>query len=304
MELRHLRYFVAVAEEENVTRAAARLHVSQPPLTRQIHDLEHELGFDLFTRAGKSLRLTDAGRAFLEEARAVLARLETGIAVAREVAGGRRGELHVGYAPSPTIAVLPRALQRFQDSHPGVRVTLHDESTPQMLSGVRERRLHLALLMEPPKPALTGIAFEPLRDFPIMIATSPGHRLARKRQVTIAEVLREPIVALSRREYDDYHALLGRIFGSEADRLRIVEECDSGMSFIAAIEAGRGIAITISAIRDSAGRRVRLLPLTPSPPPATMGVAYARDGMTALASAFLQEAKNAAAIGSAPGRRR
>src|SRR5690242_10594314 len=107
MELRHLRYFVAVAEEENVSRAALRLHVSQPGLSRQIRDLEEELRLSLFERDAKSLRLTETGRVFLEEARAVLRRVDDAVRAARAVASG--GELHVGYAPSLTARILPGA---------------------------------------------------------------------------------------------------------------------------------------------------------------------------------------------------
>src|SRR5260221_10545335 len=106
MELRHLRYFVAVAETENVSRAALKLHVSQPGLSRQIRDLENELGFSLLTRSAKSVRLTEAGKTFLAEARAVLRRAEEAVNAARAVATGGR-ELHVGYAPSLTARILP-----------------------------------------------------------------------------------------------------------------------------------------------------------------------------------------------------
>lgn len=99
MGLRHLRYFVAVAEEQNVTRAAARLHVSQPPLSRQIRDLEDGLGVTLFERSARSVRLTEAGRVFLMEARAVLARAEEATQTVKAIASGKRGEIHVGYAP-------------------------------------------------------------------------------------------------------------------------------------------------------------------------------------------------------------
>src|SRR6187549_3369689 len=100
MELRHLRYFVAVAEEENISRAAARLHVSQPPLSRQIRDLEEELGVDLLERGAKSVRLTPAGRIFAAEARAVLERVESATQVVRAFARGGLKEIHIGYAPS------------------------------------------------------------------------------------------------------------------------------------------------------------------------------------------------------------
>lgn len=96
MELRHLRYFVAVAEEENVSRAALRLHVSQPSLSRQIRDLEDELGFELLERTAKSIRLTDAGRTFLTESREVLRRVEKAVAAARRIATGQTNEVHVG----------------------------------------------------------------------------------------------------------------------------------------------------------------------------------------------------------------
>src|SRR5512141_582873 len=122
MELRHLRYFVAVAEEENVSRAALKLHLSQPALSRQVRDLEDELGFLLFERSAKSVRLTEAGRAFLGEARAVIHRVEEAVTKTRAVAAGARTGIHVGYAPSLTVEILPQTLHEFQVALPGVRV--------------------------------------------------------------------------------------------------------------------------------------------------------------------------------------
>src|SRR4029079_19733709 len=122
MELRHLRYFVAAAEAENVSRAAARLHVSQPALSRQIRDLEEEIGFPLFERSAKSVRLTPVGKAFLIEARAVLQRADEAVTAARAIATGGRTELQVGYAPSPTVRIMPATLRAFQAKFPKVRV--------------------------------------------------------------------------------------------------------------------------------------------------------------------------------------
>src|SRR3989442_15979689 len=114
MELRHLRYFIGVAEEENVSRAALKLHVSQPALSRQIRDLEDELGFLLLERSAKSVRLTEAGRAFLTEARAVLQRAENAVKAARAIATGGSGGNHRGYAPSLNARNFPQALRAFQ----------------------------------------------------------------------------------------------------------------------------------------------------------------------------------------------
>src|SRR5580698_4288825 len=119
MELRHLRYFIAVAEEQNVTRAAARLHVSQPPLSRQIRDLEEELGVSLFRRTAKSLALTEAGKIFLNEARGVLLQTEKAVQAVRAVAAGDRGQMRVGYAPSLTVEILPKALREFEKTGAG-----------------------------------------------------------------------------------------------------------------------------------------------------------------------------------------
>jgi LysR family transcriptional regulator, benzoate and cis,cis-muconate-responsive activator of ben and cat genes len=130
MELRHLRYFVAVAEEENVSRAASKLHISQPGISRQIHNLEAEIGFPLFERGGKSVRLTVAGKIFFGEAHDILQRTADAVEKAR-VGLAFQAEINVGYAPSGTVEIVPRALRAFRRSFPGVRVTLHDLSAKQ-----------------------------------------------------------------------------------------------------------------------------------------------------------------------------
>ena len=125
MELRHLRYFVAVAEEQNVSLAAQRLHVSRPPRSRQIRDLEAELGLALFEHSAKAIRLTEAGKIFLLEARAVLQRAEDAVALTKSVANQKRGQVHVGYSMPASGEILPRALRAFQRANPQARVDLH-----------------------------------------------------------------------------------------------------------------------------------------------------------------------------------
>lgn len=297
MELRHLRYFVAVAEEENVTRAAARLHVSQPPLTRQIRDLEEELSVALFLRKGKSIRLTEAGRLFLREARAALQRVDEAVGAVRAAVREQRGELRVGYAPSPTVEILPLLLRAFEKQSPNVRVVLHDHSTPEMLAGLREGRLHAALMMQPSRSAARGVTFEPLRAYPVGILVSPAHRLARRRAVTMNDALAEPLVVFSRKEYPDYHEFVGRIVGARRKSLHIAEECDSGPSLMAAVAAGKGIAISASILVTASGRRLRFVPFVPVPAAGVVGLAYCATGPTLLTSRFLEVARALAAPG-------
>src|SRR6201995_1106747 len=153
VELRPLRYFVAVAEMENVSRAALNLHVSQPALSRQIRDLEDEIGFRLLERTAKSVRLTDAGRVFLNDARAVLRQADEAVKKARAIAGAEPTELKVCYSPAATARILPGILHAYQRLMPETRVKLHDWSNEQNVAGLRDGRLNLAFIVRPPKAA-------------------------------------------------------------------------------------------------------------------------------------------------------
>src|SRR6266480_7677187 len=146
VEMRHLRYFVAVAEMENVSRAALKLHVSQPALSRQIRDLEDELGFSLLERTARSVRLTDAGFLFLREARAVLGRTDEAVRNSRAFAQAGETELHVGYAPTPSGHILSATIRAFQKAMPNVHVKLHDWSNEEIAVGLRDVQLSVALI--------------------------------------------------------------------------------------------------------------------------------------------------------------
>src|SRR5947209_2471252 len=235
MVLRHLRYFIGVAEEENVSRAALKLHVSQPGLSRQIRDLEEELGFLLLERSAKSVRLTAAGHVFLLEARAVLKRVDEAVQAARAVANGRGVELHVGYATSPTVRILPPALRAFQAEMPKARVKLHDLSTEEMLGQLREGKLEIAFIVKPGAALLRGLNFDELGHENMCVAVARNHRFVRKRKVGLTDVAQEPLIALSRTEYPDYHESLEAMFAGARAKLRIAEEHDSVSSLIASV---------------------------------------------------------------------
>src|ERR1700748_54044 len=175
MELRHLRYFVAVAEAENVSRAALKLHVSQPGISRQIRDLEDEIGFQLFERSAKSLRLTGAGKVFLPEAKSVLQHAEDAVKKARAAISSTHGEIHVGYAPSLTVQILPPTLRGFQAKFPNVRVALHDLSTEEMLTQLRNGKLSVALMVRLDGKILRGLDFQQLASYPMRVAVAPKH---------------------------------------------------------------------------------------------------------------------------------
>ena len=291
MELRHLRYFVAVAEEQNVTRAAARLHVSQPPLSRQIRDLENELGIALFDHGAKAIRLTEAGRVFLTEAQAVLRRADEAVQLAKAVASGQRGEIHVGYAPSLAVELLPRALKVFQAAMPGVRVQLHDLSTQEMLRGLRDGKLHVALLVQVPAKVRAEFVFQELRRYAVCVAVHPAHPLARARKVGLEQVARERLIAFTLADYPEHHAWLANLFAPLSRPPQIVEEHDSVTSLIASVEAGRGVALVSKSFNCLAGPRLKILPLHPPPPPLVVGIARRHGDNSSATEHFVAAAR-------------
>jgi DNA-binding transcriptional LysR family regulator len=292
MELRHLRYFIAAAEEENITRAAARLHVSQPGLSRQIRDLEHELGFSLLTRNAKSVRLTAAGSVFLQEASAVIKRAEDAVKTARAVVEG--GELHVGYAPSLTVGFLPQTMRAFQSEMPRVRVRLHDLSTEEMHTGLRSGKLQMAVIVQPDGKPVRGLRFAELTRLQIRVALPQEHPLASQRSVTLEQLAREPMVFYSRKEYPEAHRHLAAQFHRLGVKPRIVEEHDSVSSLITAIEAGSGISLVAESLGCIAGFRIKMLPVFPAPDPMPIGLAYSGISTPAI-ECFIQCARQAVA---------
>ncbi len=300
MELRHLRYFAAVAETENVSRAALKLHISQPALSRQIRDLEDELGFPLLERSAKSVRLTEAGRVFLPEARAVLLRVDEAVRKTSAVAKVGSGELHVGYAMSPTVRILPPALRAFQAQSPNVRVRLHDLSSTEMLSGLRDGKIQIAFIVCSKGAKLRGLEFEELARGNMILAVAPKHPLARQRSVTLEEILRQPLIAFSRQEYPDYHEALSTLFAKSKTKPRIAEEHDSVSSLIAALEAGSGVAIVTESMACVAGPRLKLIPLSPAPEPFVIGAAWPKGVLAPTAELFLKCVREAALADGPP----
>jgi DNA-binding transcriptional LysR family regulator len=290
MELRHLRYFVAVAEAQNVTRAAVRLHVSQPTLSRQIRDLEHELHIALFDRSAKAVRLTEAGRVFLTGARIVLERAEDAVQMAKAVAGGKRGEIHVGYAPSLTVELLPRALRHFRESNPGVRVQLHDLSTRDMLQGLRDRQLQAALLVQVSPKVLAGLVFEELQSHPVCVAVHPAHPLARARRVGLEQVAREPLITLTLADYPEHRSWIAGLFAPLNRSPQIVQEHDSITSLFAAVESGRGVAVIAQPVNGLGSPRLTIRPLQPAPPPLVVGIAYSKKFRSTATDNFIRAA--------------
>jgi len=279
---------MAVAEEENVTRAAARLHVAQPALSRQIRDLEEELGVALFERRARAIRLTDTGRLFLEECRKVLWQVEQAVTAVRDHAEGQRGEIHIGYAPSLTTGILPRALRLFYEACPKVQVQLHDLSTEGMLKRLRAGELQAALTVRPSRAGLEGLHFREVAQWRLGVAMSPADPLCRRKRLTPAAFAGQPYVAYSRADYPEYHQVLKRIFRAVHPAPRLVAEFDGSTSLIAAVEAGAGFALVQEHISSLAGDRLLLRPLESAAAVICFGVAWRKDDGSETTHRFVE----------------
>ena len=288
MELRHLRYFVAVAQEENVSRAASKLHVSQPGISRQIRDLEDELGLPLFARTGKSVRLTVAGKVFFAEARDILARTAAAVAKARASLASP-AELHIGYVPSGTVEILPRALRLFRNRFPGVQVTLHDLSAEEMQPLLLEEKLDVALTVLRHKLP-RALALKELARYETCVAVGATHPLAKAKFVRLEQMAAEPVATYTRNDYPGYNENLEKMFATVGRRPRLGSEHDSGSSLIAAVSAGHEFAVLPSCVRGAAGARLKLLKLRPALPPWIIVALWRKDAETEAVRAFIAAA--------------
>lgn len=278
MELRHLRYFLAVGEALNFTRAAAQLRVAQPALSRQVQDLEDEIGVDLLRRSPRGVTLTAEGKLFLEETRELLKRAEESVDKVRALARGEYGDLHIGYAPSPSVEILPPALAAFQKTTPRVRVVLHDLAGDELVAGLQNGNLELAVMDQPTGEQTAGIEFEMLRRYSFLVAFAADHPFANLRTIQLEKLAAEPLVGLRRNDFSEYYRILDRIFSPIQAKLRIVVECDSSSSLITEVESGRGVALVSGTFADVVGKRLVCRPLSGTPEDQIVGIARATKG--------------------------
>jgi LysR family transcriptional regulator, benzoate and cis,cis-muconate-responsive activator of ben and cat genes len=264
MELRQLRYFIAVAEEGNISRAAKKMFLTQPALSRKIKALEEEIGQCLLERQAHSIRLTPVGEAMVREARELLQHAD--LALERVRAAGRGLRLRVGYAPSLASGLLSVAVESFTQTHPNSSVELFDLSTAEMLTGLESDKLDVVVAVGQERAA-RGLKWTPLIRAPFRLAVNQNHPLARRQRVTPAEAAREPLLVFCPREYPEYKDMLTDWLREHRQRPRITGEYDGVDSLMAAVESGLGVAIVATRVGRLVPERVRLKPLSPAPPP-------------------------------------
>jgi DNA-binding transcriptional LysR family regulator len=282
MELRHLRYFVAVAEELHFSRAAERLRMSQSPLSQQIRQLEDEINTRLFDRTRRSVRLTEAGRTLLEHAREVLARFNS---VVREVGGADTGDVNrltIGCTLWGEFMGIPRLIRRFSEAHPGIRLELRTASTPDQIAGLNSGALHMALV-SPPSDC-RGLEIEKLTAQPLLVALPAAHRLVARTHLSPRDLAGEPYVALAREVAPAYAAIVTDYWNSAGVAMKPRLEADRPHAIMKLVAAGAGFAVVPASVRALENLGVVCRSLLPAPPPLDLALVWRRDrGTTARA---------------------
>jgi DNA-binding transcriptional LysR family regulator len=262
MELRQLRHFLAAAEEGNISRAARRVFLTQPALSRQIKALEEEVGQCLLERRAHSIHLTPAGEVAVREGRELLQHAD--LVLERVRAAGRGVRLRIGYAPSLAAGWLSTAVGRFTQAHPNACVELSDLSTLEMLAGLERGTLEVAVTVAPARDT-RGLKWTPLVRAPWQLAMHRDHPLARRRRVTPAEVAAQPLLAFCRRDYPEYWELVAGWLRQHRQRAALAGEYDGSDSLLAAVEAGLGVALVTTRHGRRLPARVQLKDLSAAP---------------------------------------
>jgi DNA-binding transcriptional LysR family regulator len=282
MELRHLRYFRAVAEELHFGRAAQRLHIAQPPLSQQIRALETELGVALLVRTTRTVELTPAGAAYLRRVVRILDAVDDAGELARRIAGGTEGQLPIGCVGSATYSLLPRLVRALGEALPGVEVSVRGEMlAPAQLAALAGGEIDLALLRPPVQHP--GVVTEVVRRDRLLVALPAGHRLADRTELQVADLRDEEFVAHAGHGRSVMGSVLTAICADAGFVPRVRHEVMETSTLVTLVAAGLGAAVVPdpTAALDIAG--VRYLPLSP----ASLGVDLVAARLTAEPSALI-----------------
>jgi DNA-binding transcriptional LysR family regulator len=262
MELRHLRYFKAVADELNFTRAASGLRVAQSAVSSQIQDLENELGVILLERSRRRVRLTAAGQAFVEATERILRSVEDASRQARRIGQGEYGALAIGFIGSQSHEWMPRVLKRFRAKYPEVEVTLTEIHPSQQLEALLARTLDVGLVGPIAGKTPPGLRLECFSEEWPFVGMPNDHRFARLQKVALAQLKDEPFILTSEKNSPSYRSMISRMCERAGFVPRVVQEVDRARTGVQYVAAGFGISIFAEHISRLPAPGVRFVPLS------------------------------------------
>jgi DNA-binding transcriptional LysR family regulator len=287
MELRHLRYFLAVAEELNFTRAAQRLGISQPPLTQQMKGLEAELGVALLDRSAYRIELTDAGRIFAAEAARILGDARSAVQAARRAATGAIGRVRVGFTESASFnPLVTSTLRRFRSDYPAVEVSLEEHPSTDLFVALRAGALDAAFVRPPLAPE-RGLTLDLLEKEPLVVAVPSGHPLARRREVELAALAAETFILYPRAVRPGLADTVIAACEAAGFTPKVGQYAPQLSSTINLVAASLGISVVPDSMRCLQAHAVTYLPLSGEPLHALLGIAYRTGEGSAVVHNFI-----------------
>jgi DNA-binding transcriptional LysR family regulator len=290
MEFRHLRSFVAVAEELHFGRAAARVHIVQPALSRQIRALEDEIGIRLFERDRRRVALTPAGTAFLDEARSLLEHADRAVEAARRADRGELGSLRIAYVPAMVSTGLPEIVRSFRQRYPGVDVRLQEMTPATQVEALLGERVDVGFVRGPiHEPAL---ATQTVLEEPLVAALPSGHRLGSHKRLRLATLADEPFVLQARSAGPGSHDHILAVCQSAGFSPRVVQE-GSQAEVASLVASGAGVAIVPASLRAIRRAGVLYRPLHERPM-TQLEMAWRKDAASPVLRAFLAEVQQRA----------
>jgi DNA-binding transcriptional LysR family regulator len=264
MELRHLRYFVAVAENLNFTRAAARLHLAQPSLTRQIHNLEAEIGVLLLNRTKSRVTLTEEGRTFLLDARRILALAAESIQAVQRLSRGETGQLNLAYSSNFNFELLPETLGAFRRAFPHIALNLLDLTPAEQFRALDARKIDLGFVGLRPPAATRDLQWESIARHTTVVVLPLKHPLARKRRVSLADLKTMFFVGMSEKTHPGFRDWLSETCRPAGFTPRILQDAELEPALMTFVADGLGVALAREHIKALPHPGVAIRPLVPS----------------------------------------
>ncbi|MEX1275752.1 MAG: LysR family transcriptional regulator [Bacteroidota bacterium] len=276
MKLRHLRYFVTVAEELHFGRAAAKLHMAQPPLSHQIRQLEAEVGAELLHRTTRVVELTPAGVVFLERAREILAAVDSAIGDTIRAERGEVGRLSIGFVGSATYEVLPAVASSIRAELPGIELDLHGELlTPAQVEGLQSRRLDLAFLRPPVRAS--DLAVEVIRREPLVVVLPADHPLASESSVRVSDLAEEPFVTYPSQFRSVMQESIDALCRAARFMPKVVQEVNETATLVSFVAARVGVALVPASVQHLQVTGCVYRPLADRHEQVALAIAWRRD---------------------------
>lgn len=290
MDMRHLRYFIAVAEELHFTRAAARLHIAQPPLSRQIRELEEELGVTLLNRTQRRIELTDAGQVFLDKARQVLAAADSAIVETQRAQRGQIGKLAVGFFEQTAYTMLPPILHAFQERFPEVDVQLRWYPVVEQVKALQRGDVDIAFVR--PAVDLGGVSTELLLKESFVLAVPRDHRFAQQEVVSLKECAGERLINYTQALAPDYYAAIVQACAAAGIVPGDFLEVGQVYTALGLVSAGVGLAFVPASVQRVRFDDVVYKPLREKRLHSLAYLAWTRPHPSALLTSFVATAKH------------